>query len=141
MRPSALQELLVGDSILESLGIVEDRIMEAQSVDERWKNTGRFLTFNLREPSFSTISAISKGPRTLEVNVHQIDDDRDYTAIDKILNRIDEIYLPIEDFKGTDGVRVSQVRRGGRSGNDVDEAWHTITRQGTYRVSYDEYAS
>lgn len=140
MRPAWVFEILDQDTILTNLLGGPGRIMEAQSVDERWKDDGHILTLNMRETDLNVV--IGKGPRTLEVNVHKPwDIDRDYTSIDAILARIDYLYMSVEDEAGSDDVRVYQIRRGGRSGNDADEVWRTITRQATFGVSWDEFSS
>lgn len=137
MRPSLIYELLDLDNTLRVILGGTGRIREAQSVDERWVDTGHMVTLNMAEMD---MRSIGKGPRTLEVNVHKPwDIDRDYTSIDGILSRIDYLLLPVENEYGSDNVRVSQIRRIGRSGNDVDEAWRTITRQATFGVLWDEY--
>lgn len=141
MRPMALFELLDGNSELEALGVNADRMKEAESVDNRWVDDGYFLTLSMAEILMSGVSALSRGPRTLEINVHHPwDDDRDYAPITQILNCIDRIYLPVENFEGSDGIRITGIRRIGRSKNQTDEGWRTITRQATYGVLYDEYA-
>lgn len=141
MRPNGLYSSINSDATLTTLLGGPGRILESQSVDARPKDDGYFLTLSFSETLMSSVSAISKGPRTLEVNVHHpMDIDRDYAKIDKIINRIDVIYLGMENFSGSDNVRITKIRRIGRSGNDVDEGWRTITRQATYGVLYDEYA-
>jgi hypothetical protein len=87
-------------------------------------------------------SKLSRGERTVTVAVHRNwEIDRDFSPIDKILNRIDALLLNVENESGTDGVRVTSIRRSGRSGNMADEGWKTITRTSTYGVLYDEYAA
>ena len=142
MMPSVIYELLAADKQLNDLGISEDRIIESQSVDARPFNDGYFITISFEELTMSTVTVIARGPRTVTIAVHHSwDIDRDYRPIDKILNRIDQLLLPIEQAIGTDGVRVSKVMRQGRSANMADEGWKTITRTATYGVLYDEYAA
>ncbi|AKU45316.1 hypothetical protein MADRUGA_26 [Mycobacterium phage Madruga] len=120
--------------------ILPGRVYESQSLDSRPHNDGYFITVNMEELAISN-SAISRGPRTVTVAVHHPrSGDADYAPITNYLNQIDSALLPIENEMGADNVRVSQVARGGRSGNLIDEGWNTITRNATYRVSYDEYA-
>ena len=142
MMPSVIYELLAADEQLEDLGITSDRIVESQSVDSRPFNDGFFVTISFEELIMSAVTIIARGPRTMTVAVHQNwDTGRDYRPIDKILNRIDQLLLPIEQAIGSDGVRVSKVMRQGRSANMADEGWKTITRTATYGVLYDEYAA
>lgn len=141
MRPSLLFEVLVDDAELQSLGITSGRIKESQSIDSRPFADGYFVTINMEESTIAN-AAIARGPRNCTFAVHHSADiDRDYGPITDILNRIDRLVLSIEDDTGSDGVRVSVVRRGGRSGNLLDEGWNTITRTATYGVLYNEYAA
>lgn len=141
MMPNVIVQTLAGDTILAALGVTADRIRESQSWDER-PNDGYFLSINFEEMTFSGISAISKGPRICTVAVHHPwDADRDFYTLTSILNRVDELLLPLESVAGSDGLRVTVIRRQGRSGNLTDEGWKTITRTATYGVLYDEYVA
>lgn len=132
MNPILLHELL--DIILPG------RVYESQSLDSCPHRDGYFITVNLEESTIAN-SAISRGPRTVTIAVHHnAEIDRDYGPITEILNLADAALLSIDDDTGSDGVRVSQVKRQGRSGNLLDEGWNTITRTATYGVSYNEYA-
>jgi hypothetical protein len=142
MMPSIIYELLAEDEVLADLGIDGDRIIESQSVDSLPYSDGYFVTISFEELTMSTVSVLARGPRVVIMAVHHNwDIDRDYQPIDKILNRVDQILLPLENAIGTDGVRVSKVMRQGRSANMADEGWKTITRTATYGVLYDEYAA
>lgn len=139
MRPSLLWEKIANDSELNAIGIITRRVIESQSIDKRPFSDGYFITINMEESTIRN-TKLGKGPRTVTIAVHrEANSDRSYSTIDSILNRIDRLLLPIDDEKGVDGVRVSQVSRGGRSGNLIDEGWNTITRTATYGVLYNEY--
>jgi hypothetical protein len=142
MMPNLLYQKLANDSELFKLGINSTRIIESQSVDERPFNDGYFITVAFEELLLASPSKLSRGERTVTVAVHRNwEIDRDFSSIDKILNRIDILLLNVENESGTDGVRVTSIRRSGRSGNMADEGWKTITRTSTYGVLYDEYAA
>lgn len=133
-----MEPILIWD-ILNS--ILPGRVYESQSLDSRPHSDGYFITVNMEESTIAN-SAISRGPRTVTIAVHHnAEIDRDYGPINAILNYIDAGLLPIDDQRGSDGVRVSQVKRAGRSGNLLDEGWNTITRTATYGVLYNEYAA
>lgn len=139
MMPSLIWEVMADSQELGNLGITPDRIIEAQSIDTRPFNDGYFIVVSFEEelPALAGLLA----PRTVIIAVHSPwDDTRDFAPLTRILNLIDKVILPIESQYGEDGVRVSQVRRSGRSGNLSDEGWRTITRTATYGVSYDESA-
>ena len=139
MQPSLIYELLEADSALAGLGV--SRIIESQSIDTR-PDAAYFVTIHMEEPATGPVQIL--GPRAMTIAVHHPwDIDRDYDPITKILNRIDQLLLPVDQQTGQDGTRVSQVRRGSppRSGNMTDEAWKTVTRWGNYRVSYDEFGA
>ena len=132
MEPILLWEIL--DTILSG------RAYESQSIDTRPHADGYFFTIDMEETAPVANSKL-KGPRTCTVAVHHnAEIDRDYGPITRLLNLVDLAFQQIDDDKGSDGIRVSQVRRQGRSGNLLDEGWNTITRTATYGVSYDEYA-
>ncbi|KWX19888.1 hypothetical protein AFM11_33455 [Mycolicibacterium wolinskyi] len=139
MIPSVCHELLAGDSALNTLGITADRIKERQSVDIRPFDSGHFIVVSADEQLY--VPSINRGPRTLTVWVHTPwDRSRNYREIDRILNRIDDIYSGVTHAVGSDDVRVTMIRKTGRSGNLRDEGWKTIARNATYGVLYDEAA-
>jgi hypothetical protein len=145
MMPNIIPQLLSADAQLQTLLGGSGRIAESQS----WGTTplprpkdGYWLSINFEEMLFSPVSALSRGPRSCTIAVHHPQEiDRDYDTLTSILNRVDEIILPIEDQSGTDGLRVTSIARRGRSGNAIDEGWATITRFATYGVLYQEYAA
>lgn len=140
MIPSAAYELLSGDSELVALGVTPSRIKELQTVDERPFDSGYFIIFNWQEQDF--VHSVQTGPRNVLIWVHTpLDRSRNYRPIDQILNRIDQIFNEVEQVTGTDGVRMTAVRKMGRSANLMDEGWKTITRFATYSVLYDEAAA
>jgi len=142
MIPSIIYESLSNDNDLANLGITPERIIESQSVDSRPFKDGYFITISFDEMLFSAATSLSRGPRTCTVAVHHSwDDDRDFAPLTAILNKIDAVLLPMEATTGGDGLRVTSIRRQGRSGNLVDEGWKTITRTSTYGVLFNEYAS
>jgi len=142
MMPNLIYQVLSDDSQLDTLLGGSNRIFESQSLDERPVSDGYFLTINFEEMLMSGTSAIAKGPRSTTVAVHHpLEIDRDFDTLTSILNRVDELLLPIENQKGTDGLRVTEIKRRSRSGNMTDEGWSTITRWSTYGVLYDEYAA
>jgi len=144
MMPNIIYQRLVNDSQLETLLGGSGRIHESQSVDKRVSDNGFFVLISFEETLLSAPSKLSRGPRTITISVHRPwEIDRDYDSITAILNRIDELILPIEDESGTDGIRVTSIRRGSpaRSANHSDEGYKTATRWATYGVLYQEYAA
>lgn len=140
MMPNLLYQKINADPKIKQLKVTH--IIESQSVDERPISDGYIVTISMDELILATPSALSRGPRTVTIAVHRSwDMDRNYKQLDKILNRIDELLLDIENEMGTDGVRITSIRRTGRSANMADEGWKTITRTSTYGVLYDEYAA
>lgn len=137
MHPSILHQALSDDADLIALGITPTRIKELQTIDSRPFDSGYWIVFNWLEQD--TYSVIDRGPRDLLVWVHTpINRTRNYLTIERILERINTVYKGVELESGTDGVRVTCVRRTGQSGNLVDEAWETITRNSTFSVLYDK---
>lgn len=146
MIPVIIYEKLANDQYLENeCGITGDRIFELQSIDERPCSDGYFVVINWQESTVYSQTytgmqnGITRAPRVMMLWVHSPKDlGRNYRPIDKILNRIDELLLPIEHEIGTDGIRVTCIAKQGRSGNLVDDGWKTISRNATYGVLYDE---
>lgn len=146
MFPVIIHQRISQDSFLQSeFGINDSRVLELQSVDERPFDSGYFVIVNWQESTIysQTYTGMQNGivraPRVMTLWVHcPMDKSRDYRPIDRILNRIDEILLPIEHESGEDNVRVTCVTKQGRSGNLIDDAWKTIARNSTYGVLYDE---
>ena len=133
MMPSLIYEKLIN--------IFPDRVYESQSLKSCPRNDGYFVTVSLEEFSIPNV-AIGRGIRTMTIAIHHNAElDKNYIPITHLMNLIDEEILLIDDEFGTDNIRVSQVRRLGRSGNLIDEGWNTITRNATYGVSYNEYAA
>lgn len=136
---AGVHELLAGQPRLVALGISGQRIKESQSVDERPFDDGVFIVANFEEQSL--IPTLNRGPRVVTVWVHSCDDrSRDYRPIDRILSVIDDVFSSVEHYTGSDGVRITGLRRQGRSGNLRDPGWNTIARTATYSILYDESA-
>lgn len=142
MIPSVIYEAIASSTELSDLGITPERIIESQSVDTRPFSNGYFITVSFEEIAMSSVGALSRGPRTCIIAVHHPwDDDRDFLPLTSILNKIDAVLLPMGSTSGGDGLRVTAVRRQGRSGNLVDEGWKTISRTATYGVLFNEYTA
>lgn len=153
MTASALMEKLMDDSILNDDLFVAQNIYELQTLEEnqRPRNDGPFVVFNWQESTLYSQTytgmqnGIDKAPRVLQVWVHWPYDggyaSTDYDDLNRILNRIDTIFSAIIHGTGTDGQRVTMVRRAGRSRNLKDEGYRTITRHAVYGVLYDENAA
>ena len=144
MMPNIIYRTLAEDEQLELLLGGPNRIREAQDITERVAQDGFWVSISFDETIISMPSAISRGPRTVTIAVHRPEElGRDYDSITSILNRIDELILPLEDIAGTDGIRVASIRRApnARSGNLVDEGYRTATRWAAYGVLHQEYAA
>jgi hypothetical protein len=66
---------------------------------------------------------------------------REFAGIDRILNAVDAVLLPMQHRTGSDGIRVTCIRPSGRSRNLTDPGWRTITRVASYSVLADESAA
>lgn len=152
MTASVLMELLKDDDILNDDLEVAGHYYELQTLgtgtDGRPRHDGPFVVFNWQESTnFSQTYAgmqngLDKAPRVLQLWVHiPYRISTDYDDINRILNRINMIFKPLEHAKGTDNQRVTMVRTAGRSANLTDEGYQTITRHATYGVLYDELAA
>lgn len=150
MMPNAIYEAIVNDDALNELGITTGRVFELQSINqgETPDTTNYLVVIDMQEATgsilqylgFETIPA--NPPRTMELSVHiSWDKTRDYHVINRILNRIDAILLPMENVIGSDGIRVTCIDKRGRTRNLQDDGWRTTTRHAIYSVLYDESAA
>jgi hypothetical protein len=140
MMPSVIFERLAADATLAGLMGAGERIFELQSVDERPINTGYCIIIDMQETQTQLQQHL--GPRTMQIWVHTpLDISRDYGVITTILNRVDDILLPLVNVTGVDGILMSQVFRHARSRNTIDPGWNTATRNALYSVLYDEFAA
>ena len=143
MTVRAIFDTLTSDPELNTLGVTQATVFEAQSVDERPVHHGPFVILKWEESTIYTQTytgmqnGIPRAPRVLQVWVHiPLDDTREYDLIDQILNRIDDVLDAMEHVPGLDGYTVTVARKAGRSGNLVDEGFKTITRNAVFGVLY-----
>lgn len=142
MMPIAVLEAITTDPDLNAFGVNAATVFEAQSIngDERPNVDGYFVVVDFQEQSLT--ATVNRGPRVLDIAVHvPWDITRDYTVINRILNAIDSVLLPIEQVTGSDGIRVTCIRPFGRSRNLTDTGWQTISRFVAYSILYDEAAA
>jgi hypothetical protein len=140
MMPSIIYETLANDATLAGLMGPGQRVFELQSIDERPINDKYFVVIDFQETQTTLQQHL--GPRTMQIWVHGIfDGGRDYGPITTILNRIDELLLPLENATGIDGIRLTLIQRHARSRNTIDPGWKTTTRNAIYSVLYDEFAA
>ncbi len=79
--------------------------------------------------------SVLTGPRDLDVWVHQPKEiGTDYTAINEILDTIDEIMSRAGGEQGADRVKVTLVDKIGSSRNLEDPGFDTFCRYNSYRV-------
>ena len=139
MIPSGVHELLANDGALVAMGISGLRIIERESTDVRPFANGYFVVVSFEESDHR--ASVRRGPRVMTLWVHTPwDRSRDYRPIDRILSRIDQLFSGVEHYTGSDGVRITGIRKAGASGNLRDPAWKTICRNAAYQVLYDESA-
>lgn len=140
MMPSIIYETLVADSILEGLlgGNNIGRILELQSIDERPFSDEYFIIIDFQGDDPAPFRGVI-GKTYMQVWVHHPKDvDRDYSTITRILNRIQVLLSELVDINGDDEIKLTQIDPYGRSGNFVDPAWETITRNQIYGVLFDQ---
>lgn len=144
MMPSIIYEVLAADAPLAGLlgttaPIAENTfIYELQSCDSRPQvGDGKyFIVIDFQE---TTMIRRRFGPQIVQVWVHTpMATGADYGHINKILNRIDQLIMPLQLITGTDGVRLTLIEQHGRSRNTIDPGWQTATRNALYGVLYDE---
>ena len=143
MSRAAIETLLETDTTLAGLDEVSSYIFNQHDIVERPRHDGVFIVLRWEESTvFSQTytgmnDGIGRAPRVLTVWVHSpIEVSTDFEFIDEILDRIDQLFSPIEHLEGSDGYTVTQVQFAGRSGDLKDEGFMTVTRNATYSVLY-----
>lgn len=141
MMPSILYEALADDAGLANLGL-KKRIYEDTSADERPTSDGVFIVVSFMETVLTSKAPLGKGPRNVIVAVHQPWHlGRSYDKINKIIERVTEIYESIVQQSGKDEIRVTEISLTGKSRQFSDPGWQTLTRTATYGVLYQESAA
>jgi hypothetical protein len=136
MHPIILFDKVVHDPELNALGITPTRMKELDSIDKRPFDSGYFLVTRWLDQDLHP--TINRGPRDLMVWAHQPKErGRNFIVLERILERINDIWVSVLAETGTDGVRVTSVKRRGQSGNLDDEGWKTVARNATFSVLYD----
>lgn len=152
MTASILYETLKADDFLNNdlnlAGFIYELQTLKEGVEGRPRADGPFVVFNWQESTIYSQTytgmqnGIDKAPRVLQIWVHIAKSaTTDYDDLNRILNRIDALFDPMEHVTGTDGQRVTVVRKAGRSANLEDPGYETITRHAIYGVLYDELAA
>lgn len=140
MIPAGVHDLLKADPDLIALGITSTRIKELQSCDQRPFESGYFVVINFED--FDITGGVDRGPQDMTVHVHTpLERERNYRTILRIQERIRVILTGVEQYVGSDGVRITQIKRTGQSGNLMDDGWKTITRNTVYSVLFDVSAA
>lgn len=139
MSRAAIYSAISSDDALNDLGIDEDSLFTNYSMDEKPLESGPFVILRWEDqkpPVFSDVDQpITKSARTLTVWAHYpVESSTDFTRVDAILNRIDEVLRVLEQVSGDDGEIVTLVTVFGRSGDLHDEAFKTISRNARYEV-------
>lgn len=134
MSRSAIIEALYEDSGLTSLGVEQDSILQGQGLLERPTDRSPFILLNWQEQAQNPFGNV-KAPRTLVVWVHYPSEvTNDYSKIDSILDRVENVLVGLEDVSGDDGHSVTCVRSTGRSSDLKDEGLQTFCRYAAFQV-------
>lgn len=121
---AAVHQLLSEDPVLQELGFEVYGSNAADSVDEQ-----RFLICNWQP---GTIAFGLRGSEGLLVWAH--DKDRDYTAIDAALKRVQEILHEAIHVLGEDGRTLTTARSNGVSDDGYDDGYGTVTKNADFTV-------
>jgi hypothetical protein len=111
------------------------------SRDEPPSKTAPFIiikwqeSMNFTQTYTGMSNGLDRAPRVLLVQAHiPKEKSTSFSRIDKILDRIDEALLPLEQVADGKGKTITCVRKAGRGSDLFDEGYNTITRQATYGV-------
>lgn len=141
MSRAAIETLLANDAVLAGYGIPQWGIFNSHDIKERPRNDGLFIVLRWEELSnysqVYTSSAVDRAVRMLEVRVHSPREvSTNFDAIDKVLDRIDKIFLSVEHLAGSDANTVTLIERSGRGADQHDEGFDTVVRSALYAVLY-----
>lgn len=131
---------LVDDSNLNSLGIASGTVFPNYSMDQRPVEGGAFIILRWEDQPFLGTGTMrgrrrGKGGRNITIWVHiPKSESSDFTKIDAIHDRVEEVLTSMEHSPGTDGYTVTCIEATGRGGDLRDDGFDTITRNAGYRV-------
>lgn len=125
---------LRGDSQLNDL-VVPQNIITNYSKEGRPDGTNALPFIILRWGEQNALLR-GRGPRDLTVWAHYpAEKSTDYSKVDAILSRVEEILLPIADEPGEDGYTITDISpAGGWSPDLFDEGFNTIVRNAAFNV-------
>lgn len=134
MSRAYIENLLSNDGILAGYGVSQYAVFNQHDINERPRNDGRFIILRWEEPT-SHNSVLNRSPRLLTVCAHSpLEISTDFDTLDKILDRVDALLLPLTGVSGSDGYTITSVASSGRSGDLKDEGFMTATRNAGYAV-------
>lgn len=138
MSRAAFFEALVSDPSLNLIGIDDGTVYHNYSSEERPSDTTPFiiLRWGVRQrPRWSDPDLVVNSPENLTLWVHWPRElTSDYTKLNMILDRVDEVSRNISDLPGSDGETLSFVHIGERSGDYLDSGFHTIAKTASYEL-------
>jgi hypothetical protein len=122
--------LLVGDTALSAMGVTAGTVIQDNAVDTMRQTP--FVVLRWEEVTPRWALAGSRGKQVLTVWAH--DRGGDYTRINAVLDRIKEIFIPVEHFAGADGRTITQLDWRGESADLYDDGFKTLCRNHAYDV-------
>ena len=134
MSREAIMTILTTDSGLNALNVNSNSVFQGQGMDERPASITPFVLVRWMDedrPVFGTV----KPPRRVMIWVHwPVELSNDYSKIDKVLDKIEDVLLDMQDVAGGDGYTVSNVSSAGRSPDLKDEGLQTFCRWAMFEV-------
>jgi hypothetical protein len=134
MSRRAVIDTLLADVTLNSLGVHSDSLFQSRGLDERPKNQAPFVLVDWQDQGGNIFDRV-KPPRRVMIWVHWPSElSNDYSKIDTVLDRIENVLLDMEHVTGDDGYTITCVRATGRSADLKDEGLHTFCRWAAFEV-------
>ena len=133
---AAVIDLLRNDAELNALGLDDDTIKPAASVDQRLSDSGPFIVIRWLTNDVEFQGAYV-GPHHFDVYVHYPKDKSvSYDRIDSIIDRLDAIFEEANDtdIVGGDGRQLNLVEKEGRGPDLEDPTYQTILRVASYKA-------
>lgn len=144
MSRDAVYRAIVDDEELNELGINVSTVFPNYASDDRPSDSGLFLILRWESQpylgastlgGFGSGTGMGRGARDLTIWAHlPKEESSDFTRLDAVLDRLDELFREMEHVAGADGYTLTCIRPTGRSSDFRDNGFDTITRNAGYKV-------
>lgn len=125
---ASIYQMISDDPVMHGFGIGTDTVYASGAVDNPQAKPFVIIRFGVKSVEFGKV-----GSQNVDIWVHDIAGD--YSRIDKILNRIQELMIDAVHVVGLDGVTLTSARYISTSDDLWDDGYRTITRFSTFETA------